>query len=263
MISIAITTYNEEANIKQCLQSIKDVADEIIVVDGSSTDKTRDLAKDLGARIIKTTNKKNFHINKQMAIDACKGDLILQLDADEVVDKDLSKFIEKIATKTPEKESKDKLKPVAWYIKRKNYFMGRVLKKGGQYPDSVIRLFYKGKAELPLKDVHEQMRVTGETAVAEGHLLHYSNPSFKNYLRKFNTYTRFKAQQLKDDKLQINFFNSINYLLFKPMITFLSIYFRHKGFMDGFPGFIFALFSGFHHCIAYLKLWELYEKNKS
>src|SRR5438445_3654116 len=106
------------------------------------------------------------------------------------------------------------------------------------------------------------MVVDGEIGWAEGNLLHYGNPSFADYLRKFNTYTSFKAEQLREAGLKINWIHSFEFLFWKPSVTFLLMYFRHKGFVDGLAGFIFAVFSGFHHFIAYLKLWEIYEKEK-
>jgi glycosyltransferase involved in cell wall biosynthesis len=257
MISVVLATHNEEKNIEKCLASVKNFAGEIIVVDGDSTDQTRALAKKMGARVIKTSNKANFHINKQQAMDEAKGQLILQLDADEAVDEELAAFIKETAKKISKKKQFTNKDAVAWWIRRRNLFMGRWLKKGGQYPDPVIRLYVKGKAGLPQKDVHEQMWVDGQTAMADGHLWHYSNPSFSDYLRKFNTYTSLKAQQLKDKGLKVNPLTFINYIFIKPIITFLKLYIRHKGFMDGWPGFVFALFSGLHHLVAYLKFWEL------
>lgn len=257
MISIVLATFNEEKNLESCLNSVKSIADEIIVVDGSSTDKTQEIARRLGARIVNTTNKSNFHINKQMAIDEAKGELILQLDADEHVDKELAKFIIELHQKLTKTNFNPGLnQDVAWWINRKNYFLGTFLKKGGQYPDPVIRLFVKGHASLPQKDVHEQMRVDGKTGLAKGHLIHYSNPTFAEYLRKFNTYTSFKADQLSEEKVRINLINTIKFMIYQPAKTFLSLFFRHKGFVDGIPGFIFALMSGIHHQIAFLKLWE-------
>ncbi len=255
MISVVLATYNEEKNIRRCLEAVNDWTDEIIVVDGSSTDQTRDIAQQLGTRVIKTTNKPNFHINKQMAMDEAEGDLILQLDADEVVDQDLKQFILDLHQQL--QQDPEQVSHSAWYLKRKNLLMGRWLKKGGQYPDPVIRLYLKGKAILPQEDVHEQMEVEGSVGWAKGHLLHYANPTFNDYWRKFNTYTSFKAQQLQKQGLKLGLFNGLNYLIIKPIGTFLKLYLRHKGFVDGFPGFVFALFSGLHHHVAYLKLWEL------
>ena len=270
MLSIVLATYNEEKNIKKCLSSnlVKQVANEVVVVDGSSTDETRKIATSLGARVIKTTNKLNFHINKQMAMNEAKGDLVLQLDADEVADEQLEIFIISINNKIEKLKVENsqwavewkKTNPVAWEIPRKNLFLSTWLKKGGQYPDPVIRLYINGFAKLPQKDVHEQMKVDGRVDPANGHLLHYANPKFGDYLRKFNTYTSFKAQQLKDDKLEITPFNAHNYIFYKPIKTFFMLFLRHRGYVDGIAGFVFALMSGMHHAVSYLKLWELNQK---
>lgn len=258
MISVVLATHNEERNLAKCLSSVKLWADEIIVVDGESTDKTCQIARDFGATVFSTTNKSNFHINKQMAMDKAKGQLILQLDADEVVDDELRDFILQQHQNLQKPLTNDQ--PVAWYLKRKNFFLGHVLSKGGQYPDPVIRLYLKGKARLPQKDVHEQMQVDGKVEWATGHLLHYSNPTFSDYMRKFQTYTTFKAHQLKTSGVTINLGQSFKYLLYLPLKTFFLLFLRHKGFVDGFPGLVFAIFSGLHHVIAYVKLWELYQK---
>lgn len=258
MLSVVLATYNEEKNIAKCLESIKDLADEIIVVDGSSSDKTREIAESFGAKVFLTTNKQNFHINKQMAMDKASKELVLQLDADELIDEELKNFIKEVSAKL---EKKEKLGTAAWWIKRKNFFCGRFLSKGGQYPDPVIRLYVNGKAHLPAKDVHEQMQVDGETAYAKGHLLHYSNPTFEDYLRKFATYTSFKAKQLSEEKLPINPITFTNHVILKPLKTFFLIYLRHKGFVDGWQGLVFAFFSALHHPIAYLKFLETKNAN--
>lgn len=257
MISVVLATHNEEKNLARCLDAVKNFADEIIIVDGESTDQTISIAKKYDAVITSTTNKTNFHINKQMAMDQAKGSLVLQLDADEVVDDDLAAFIVDVHNRLAEQNSL----PAAWWIRRKNLFFGRFLQKGGQYPDPVIRLYQRGKAALPQKDVHEQMRVDGEVGWAEGHLLHYSNPTFADYLRKFNTYTSFTADKLfaKHQLPSLGF--ALSFLIWKPITTFLLLYIRHKGFVDGLAGFLFAACSALHFPVAYLKLLELYAKD--
>lgn len=262
LISVVLATHNEEKNLAMCLDSIKNWADEIIISDGESTDKTVEIAKEYKAKVIKTTNKANFHINKQIAMNEATGLLVLQLDADEVIDKKMANFI-KNKRKEISKLDKDEIKsfqPKAWNLRRKNFFLGKFLTKGGQYPDPVIRLYLNGYAKLPQKDVHEQMTVNGEVEFASGHLLHYSNPTFSDYLRKFNSYTSFKAQQLKDDKTPVNAVSFIEYFVFYPLKTFFSLFLRHKGFQDGISGFVFALMSGIYWQISYLKLWEIYER---
>ncbi|MEN8252832.1 MAG: glycosyltransferase family 2 protein [Patescibacteria group bacterium] len=268
MISVVLATHNEEKNLSRCLESVRAFADEIIVVDGESSDDTVKIAKKFKSKLIKTTNKANFHINKQMGMDRARGKLILQLDADEVVDEALKNFILELNNKLEASSYKQILNfkissselPVAWWIKRKNLFLGRWLKKGGQYPDPVIRLYINGYAKLPKKDVHEQMKVNGKVSWAKGHLLHYSNPEFKDYMEKFNRYTSFKAQQLETKKVKVNMKNSFLYLIWMPLSTFFSLFIRHKGFIDRVAGFVFALFSGLHHAVAYLKLWEMSRK---
>jgi len=262
ILSVVLATHNEAKNIQRCLDSVSAIADEIIVVDGESSDETVFLAKKAGAKVISTTNKENFHINKQLAMNAAQGKLVLQLDADEAVDQELAGFISRLKQQLASAEL-ESFQPSAWWLKRKNLFLGQFLKKGGQYPDPVIRLYVNGKAKLPQKDVHEQMKVSGEVGWAEGHLIHYSNPTFDEYLRKFNTYTSFKATQLAEAQVPVTFLTFIQLMLWKPLVTFVSLYLRHRGYVDGVPGFLFAVFSGLHHAVAFIKLWELYAKRSA
>lgn len=251
-ISVALATFNEEENIKRCLESVREWVDEIIVVDGSSIDKTAEIAKKEGAKVTVTGNPPIFHINKQKAIDKCQGKWVLQLDADEEVSSELKEEILKIA--------KEKVKFNAFWIKRKNFLLGRWLKKGGQYPDPVIRLFRRGKASLPCQSVHEQMVVEGEVGWLENDLLHHVYPNFSRYLTHSNRYTTLTAKELKSNNLKFSLVNHFNYFFIKPLVIFFKLYFRHKGFMDGFPGFVFALFSGLHFSVSYIKYWELIKK---
>lgn len=262
LISVVLATHNEAANLAACLDAVEPWADEIIISDGESSDETVAIARRYRAQIIATTNKANFHINKQLAMNEARGRLVLQLDADEIVDEKLAKFIQKVANqlKALTSEELQQTQPKAWQLNRKNYFLGKFLTKGGQYPDPVIRLYINGFAKLPQRDVHEQMWVDGDVDTASGHLLHYSNPTFGDYLRKFNTYTSFKAEQLHSDKVPINFVSLVEYGLVKPLLTFLSLFVRHKGFQDGVAGFVFALMSGIYWIVSYLKLWELHER---
>lgn len=246
-ISVALATYNEEENIADCLQSVKGLADEIVVVDGSSTDQTAAIARSFGARVIKTTNKPMFHINKNMAIDVCQGDWILQLDADERVTLQLAEEI-----KQAMRGYKDG-KPVAYWLKRKNFFLGRFLKKGGQYPDPVIRLFRRDRARLPEKSVHEQMKVEGEIGWFKNDLIHWATPKFSRYLLRENRYALLEAERILQTKLPINPWTVTKYFIALPVRTFFSIFIRHKGFVDGWQGFVFAFFSGFHYTWAFIK----------
>ena len=279
-ISVTLASYNNEDCIADCLNSVKGWVDEIIVVDGHSTDKTAEIARKLGAKVLLRENNPVFHIQKDIANREAKSDWILQLDADERITPVMQKEIIGIldgdyfgydSWLSPLKSTINKFLPffpepyrltkpaAAYWLPRKNFFLNRYLKNAGQYPDPVIRLFQRGKAELPAKDVHEQMVVRGSVGWLRSDLDHYATPNFSRYLLRENRYSSLQAGFYKRDGVKINFFNTLNYLFFKPLGTFLSLYIRYRGFMDGFPGFVFSLYSGFHHAFSYMKLWELYK----
>jgi len=277
-ISVVLATFNEEANIVDCLKSVKGWVDEIIIVDEQSTDKTKVLAEGLGAKVYSEPHEQIFHITKNKAIAKAKSDWILQLDADERITPEmkkeiisilkgeytgydswispLRKKINKIVKIFPEPKKLDKPASAYW-LPRKNFFLTRYLKNTGQYPDPVIRLFQKGKATLPAKDVHEQMKVDGVVGWLKADLDHYATPDFSRYLLRENRYSSLQARFYNEQGLKVSFANTINFLFFKPAGTFLSLYFRHRGILDGFPGFVFSLYSGLHHAFSYMKLWEL------
>lgn len=250
-LSVALAVYNEADNLGACLETVHGLADEIVIVDGSSTDNTAEIAAKYGAKVIKEVNRTNFHINKQIAIDACQGTWVLQLDADERLSSMLAKEIHAI------KEGSLTGQPDAYYLKRRNYFLGSWMSKGGMYPDPVIRFFQKGKASLPQKTVHELMDVKGPTKWLQNDLLHIADPTFSRYLRRSNRYTTLQAEEwLASGNIGIDNWSIVLYTIIKPLIRFVEIYLRHKGFMDGFPGFVFALYSGTHIRSSYIKYWE-------
>ncbi len=255
-LSVVLATFNEEKNLAGCLDSVKDIADEIIIVDGTSTDKTVELAKKYKAKVKITTNKPNFHINKQMAIDMATKDWVLQLDADEHISKEQKEEIKEILEKDPKEFN-------GYWMPRKNLFLGRFLMKGGQYPDYTLRLYRNGKGRLPQKDVHEQAEVDGKVGYLSSALLHYPYKSFSHYLRKWNLYNNLLATQIKEEQEKKNIFEKLlyafAYLVAKPGHWFLTTYFRHKGFMDSWQGFTFSLFSALRFPAAYLKYLGLYK----
>jgi len=277
-LSVTLLVLNDEINTKNCLNSVKGLADEIIIaVDDQTSDRTLEVAKKYTNKAFLVPHQDNFHLNKIKANEKATCDWVLQLDSDEIVTDELKKEIERLlegnyfgcdSWVSPIKKILGKRatllrKPAAaYYLPRKNFFLGRYLKNAGQYPDPVIRLFKRGSALLPGQDVHEQMMVTGKIGWLTGELDHRATPDFSRYLLRENRYSSLAAQSLKKAKVKINFFNTLNYLFFKPLGTFLSLYFRYRGFLDGFPGFVFSLYSGFHHAFSYMKLWELYRTEK-
>lgn len=245
-ISVVLATFNEEKNLEDCLHSVSDLADEIIIVDGGSSDDTVTIAKKFGAKVTVTDNPQNFHINKQKAIDKATKDWILQLDADERVDANLKKEIKDVL------EKNDPLLNGYW-IPRKNFFLGRFLKKGGQYPDYTIRLYRRGKGKLPQKSVHEQAVIEGNVGYLISPLTHIADPSFKRYLHRFNRYTDLMAQELKEHHSGKKPTTAFNYLLLSPLWWFVMSYGRHKGFMDSWQGFVFSFFSSIRFPVSYIK----------
>jgi len=284
-LSVAIATRNEEENIARCLNSVKDIADEIIAVDEHSTDKTREIAEGLGAKVYQEPHHDIFHITKQKALDLATGDWILQLDADEVVTSELAKEIKNVVSsnKTPRgwlyglprggdskklrlfmkhqklieqrdgKIGKDSDEIVGYFIARKNMFLGKPLIHAGVYPDGVIRLVKKGKAKFPQKSVHEQIELDGKVGWLTNDLEHNDSPTLKKYFIRLNRYTDLHAQELKSKKVGLNLKSFVYYVFLKPFAVFLDLYLRHKGFLDGVNGFFWSLFSSWHYPIAYFK----------
>lgn len=266
-LSIAIAAHNEEKNILRCLKSVYHWVDEIIIVDGSSTDKTIELIKKFDhqkkIKIYLEDNPAMFHINKQKAIERCAGDWILQLDADEVVSEELKNEIKLILTNST---NSNQFQPIAFWLPRLNFFLGQPLRKGGQYPDYTLRLYQNGVARFPCRSVHEQVEILPTSrfkvqgsklqlkiGYLNSPLLHYPYPTFEEYLRKWNRYTSQEAEILKKQGFKPSFWNFIKYFFLLPKYWFFKTYFRHLGFLDGFPGFVFSLFSA-------IRYWGIYTK---
>lgn len=299
-LSVVLAVFNEEANLEECLESVKEIADEIVIVDGGSTDKTVDIAKSFKAKVIQTDNPPVFHINKQKALDAARGEWILQLDADERVSKELAKEILLVVNAEEEELDNHYVDPlkydllmrhlalleardgkigteegpiVAFYLPRSNYFLGKFLKYGGTYPDGTVRLVRNGKAHFALKDVHDQMIIDGQVSVLSHDLIHMADPTFSRYLTRSNRYTSLQAEQWMEAYHKkegakeksapgTHIFSIFKWVFYQPFKTFNSIYFRHKGFKDGFAGFVWAMYSALHIRTSYIKYWEMRKRLK-
>lgn len=252
-ISFITSTFNEESNLVDCLQSVKDFVDEIVVVDGGSNDKTVQIAKDYGANVIVTDNPPIFLINRQKAIDVATKDWLLNLDADERLTPQLKEEIRNVL-------SNDDGRINGYWIPRKNWYLGRYLMKGGVYPDYQLRLYRRGKVHFALKDVHEQAIVEGKTAYLHHPLLHLSDPTFRRYLVRFGRYTDRIADDLLVEHTDKDPLTAGNYLFVKPIWWFVWTYGRHKGFMDGWQGFIFSFFSAMRFPVSYYKYLTMKKK---
>lgn len=283
-LSAVLATYNEEKNLGRCLDSVKEIADEIVIVDGSSTDKTVDIARSFGAKVVVCDNPPIFHINKQKALDLASFDWILQLDADEVVTPQLAKEIKRIISfndreidvyqqnlkerdlflrhqrlieERDGKIGEESKEFAGFFVPRKNNFLGKFLRYGGVYPDGVIRLVKKGKAYFPCKSVHEQIVVKGRVGWLANPLLHYDSPTFSRYLKRNSRYIDLIVQDLKKQKVKKNLWQFLNYFLWKPLSWFLLTTLRHKGILDGWQGIVFSFFSALRFPRAYFRYLNL------
>lgn len=279
-LSVALAVYNEENFLEACLKSVQKIADEINIVDGGSTDKTVEIAKSFKANIQITNNPKIFHINKQKALEMCNGDWILQLDADEVVTKELAEEVVKVISMTQERLNEYQVNLhkrklflrhqqllekrdgqigeregdyAGFFLPRKNYFLGKYLKYGGVYPDGVIRLIKNGKAYFPSKSVHEQIEVQGRVGWLENDLIHLADSTFSRYWQRNSRYIDLIADDLKKQKTPKSLQQFIQYMIIKPLSWFLLTLVRHKGILDGFQGIIFSFFSAIRFPRAYFR----------
>lgn len=243
-LSVVLATFNEEENLAACLDSVKELADEIVIVDGRSTDRTVDIVKQYGGKVKITNNPPIFHINKQKAINMATKDWVLQLDADERVTRELTKEIKERITHNSSQVN-------GYWIPRKNWFLGRFLMKGGVYPDYTLRLYRRGKGRLPQKSVHEQAVIEGEAGYLKNPLIHMADTSFGRYLKRWSRYTSLICDELKAQKHSP--LTAINFLIIKPIWWFLLTYIRHKGFMDSWQGFVFCFFSSIRFPSGYFK----------
>lgn len=245
-ITAIIPTCNEEIHIKAAINSVS-FADEIIVIDSFSSDKTVEIAKSLNVRLLQRKFD-DFSSQKNYAIEQATHEWIYVLDADERVT-DLLK--EEILSKV-----KDPNGAIGFYVYRTFYFIGRKINYSGWQRDKVIRLFKKEHCRYDGKLVHESLLVNGEVGFLKNKLEHYSYRSYDHYIQKLNHYSTLKAKMLYDKNKKVTPFH----ILIKPPVRFIIHYFIRLGFLDGFPGFIISVVQSYGVLTRYIKLWLLKKK---
>jgi len=242
-ISAAIITYNEEKNIKRCMDSL-DFVDEIIVVDSLSSDNTCAIAKELGAKVI--DQKFLGHIDqKQLAVENCSNEWVLSLDADEEVSPELKASILELI--------KNPLEHEAYEMKRVSFHLGKWIRHGGWYPDKKTRFFNKTKAHWGGYNPHDKVIVDGSIGMLEGDLMHYVFDDLRHNIDTNNSYSSIMAEDLAKEDKKFCYLK----LFFKPLGKFLEVYIYKRGFMDGMPGFIIAVGAAYSMFLKFAKLWEL------
>ena len=286
-LSVVIITYNEEENIQRTLESVQSLVEggkgEIIVVDSGSTDRTVEIAQAFKAKVF-AEPWKGFAAQKNSAIQKAAGDWILSLDADEALDASLQKTLAELcealtlyeklrgeganpvmlndARAEIEKhvDSKSNGELVGFWVKRKNFFLGRWMKHGGSWPDPKLRLFKKGTGAFEDRAVHEDLKVKGRTGtIKHGALLHHAYPTLASYIEHMNRYSSLGAEMaVAKGRRGFGAFNIIS----RPGWTFFYNYFLRLGFLDGREGLLLHHFHAMYVSLKYAKVWELTRKRE-
>lgn len=246
-LSVVVMTKNEEDKIARCLESVK-WADEIIVVDDMSTDKTTQICQSLGAKVIRNRSCGNFDHQRNLGIDSATGDWILQMDADEFVNNRLK---EKIiyAINNPSQY-------VAFKFRRKNFFLGHFMRYAGEY-NYYTKLFRKDKASYVGRSVHETLNVDGEVGIIDGDIEHYVFETVGQFVDRQNFYSSVEAKALLNEKgILPERILSYN-LTLSPLKLFWKLYIRKKGYKDGMYGLIWCFLQSFRRILIWAKYWEL------
>ena len=246
-ITAIIPTLNEEIHIAEAIKSVS-FADEIIVIDSFSTDKSIEIAKKMDVKIIKRTFD-DFSSQKNFAIEQAMHSWIYILDADERVTPDVEKEILE-AVKNPQDY-------VGFYVRRSFYFAGKNINYGGCQRDKVVRLFLKEHCKYK-GIVHETIETKGKLGFFKNKIEHYSYKNYDHYISKMNHYGALRGKEFFEKGRKVNLYH----FLIKPPARFVIHYFIRLGFLDGFPGYVFAKTQAYGVYCKYIKLWLLNKKIK-
>lgn len=249
-ISGVIITYNEEKNIARCLESLKDVCDEILIVDSFSTDSTKEIAKSLGARVIQN-EWKGFRDQKKIAQNEAQYDHVLQLDADEELSEELRTAILSV---------KSSWSADGYFFNRFTNYCGKWIKHSGWYPDAKLRLYDRRKGDWQGLDPHPEVIIQAGSATTslKGNLNHYSYTSYEDHINRSAKYAKQAALAMKEMGKKPNILK----LIISPFYRFINDFFFRGGFRDGFEGLIICRTASYYTFLKYMYL-RLIHKGKS
>lgn len=252
-ISVAIITYNEEANLARTLASVA-WADEVVVVDSGSTDRTAEIAREHGAKLF-CEEWKGFAGQKNSAVAKCSSDFVLSLDADEEVSTSLAAEIEAAL-------GADEASKRAFTLRRRNHFLGRWMRHGGYYPDRKLRLFPSGACIFQERQVHESMRLIAEDVAQDeitlhGDLIHHCYPTLEDYIRHMQRYSSLGAEQARlEGKTSATLLGFLGNVIVNPAATFVYNYIFRAGFLDGREGLLLHIYHSVYISWKYAKAWQ-------
>jgi (heptosyl)LPS beta-1,4-glucosyltransferase len=242
-ISVVISAYNEEKTLGRCLESVS-FADEIIVVDNSSGDRTAAIAAKYTDSVFKRENLLMLNINKNYGFEKAKSEWILNLDADEEIPPVLAREIQALVKNSPDSDG--------FRMKRKNISFGKWIRYGLWWPDKQVRLFRRGKGKFPCIHIHEYIKVEGKIGELAEPYVHYNYETVSQYLTKIDRASTSESLSLKEMDYQLAWYDAIRF----PLSDFLKIYFAQQGYKDGLHGLVLALFQAFYSFCVFAKTWE-------
>ena len=248
-LSVAIITKNEEANIRQCLQSVG-FAGQIVIVDSGSNDSTLQIASEFNCETY-SEEWRGFGPQKQSAIEKCREPWILVLDADERIPRDTAALIKKIVSDSDIREA-------GFSFPRRNYFQGRWIKHAGWWPDRIVRLFRKEAGRMSAAVVHESVEVQGAIGNLDAVIEHYTESRLSKIIQKIDRYSTLGAETaFKEGKT-----SSAAGAFVRAFLTFIQDYFFRLGILDGMPGLTLAVTDSVNKFFKYAKLSELIKTNR-
>lgn len=250
-ISAVIITLNEEKVIERCIKSMQRVADEIVIVDSYSTDKTEEISRKLGAKFIQHPFN-GYRDQKNFALQQATYDYVLSLDADEALSIELEKSILQI---------KENWQHDAYKFNRLNYCCGQWIKHTDWYPDRKIRLFDRRKGEWCGANIHEvvEMNEGSKVGILKGDLLHWTYNSYEQLVEVMNKYSTLSAKEYFNRGKKSSFIK----IVISPFWRFIHSYFIRLGFLDGYGGFIVSISAAKLNQLKYVKLRHLHLANRS
>lgn len=256
-LSVAIITLNEEANLGQTLASVQ-FADEIVIVDSGSTDRTLDIARSFNARVF-SEPWKGFSSQKNFAIEKCSGTWVLSLDADEELTPELQNEIRILLATEPSSDS--------YLLRRRNMFLNRWIRYGGYYPDPKLRLFRRHAANFAPatrfteRPVHETIACDGKLEILHHDLIHHAYPTIESYLEHMDRYSTLGAQiVIKKGKTSRSWLAFYWNIVAVPTLTFTWNYLFRLGFLDGREGLLLHLYHSTYTSWKYSKAWQTTRK---
>jgi glycosyltransferase involved in cell wall biosynthesis len=243
-VSALVPTFNSSQTLHATLESLK-WAEEIVVVDSFSTDATIEIAGQYGAKVL-SHEYVNSATQKNWALSECTCAWVLQVDSDEVLSPELR---DEIALSLKKATSDIH----AFRIPRMNYFLGRWMEHGGNYPDYQTRLFRRGDGRWEDREVHAHIQVSGRVETLKSPIVHNDWPTLSKMVTRLDRYTRYEADELSKQGAPFHWSD----LVLRPVMGFLYRYIWLQGFRDGWRGLIFCVYTTFYLFLTRAKLWEL------